>query len=188
MRTTLLITWSALVLNNPYLITGLFVLVLLILTRLLGIYCRFISFIIFIVYVGGILILISYCVMLIPLNKFSSAPVLTISVFSLFLFLYRDLRMTRPLAYGLIYSARALFLVAILLFIVMISVVSIVKSTRGSLKFYVQNPFHSLHSYFICFHNHRDPQFPEMRSEKINRLLSSETLWIHPYQWEWCWR
>jgi len=125
--------------------------------------------------------LIRYCVILLPLNKFRPTPLLTVSTLSVLLFIYSDLHITSPLSYGLMYRASALLLVALMLFIVMISVVRIVERTSGTLKFYVQNPLHGLRSNFVGLHYHRNPQFYKMSTEKVFGLLSSQTIWFHSH-------
>ena len=140
MRITLFLTWFALIVNNPYLMACLFGQILIVVTLLLGRYSKFIGVVIFLVYIGGIMILLSYCVMLLPSNKFWTLKKVKIGLFLLLIAKCCHFPIVSPcvFAYGLIYSASAIFLVALLLYLVMLSVVSLVNYSRGMMKLYVQ--------------------------------------------------
>lgn len=87
----------------------------------------------FLVYVGGILILVRYCVMLIPDNKF---PVTLARAAPLLVFIHRA-PYTCPLgsiSYGLLFRARAILVLGMLLYLVLLAVVGIVDYSRGMLK------------------------------------------------------
>jgi len=131
---TFIVRWCALVINNPYLIAVLFGQVLIFISCTIGGLRSFIGFILFLVYVGGIIILIRYCVILLPSNKFTWAPLLTF-VFGVLLFiLYEGSIEVRGYAYGLIYRARAILLVAMLLYLVILAIVDIINYSRGMIK------------------------------------------------------
>merc|ERR1712157_141208 len=68
------ITTCAILVNNPYLMSVIFGQILLLVTSLVRNYSKFIGFILFLVYIGGIMILIRYCVILMPHNKFIITP------------------------------------------------------------------------------------------------------------------
>jgi len=140
MRITLFLTWCALMVNNPYMMACLFGQILIVVTWLLGRYSKFIGVVIFLVYIGGIMILLSYCVMLLPSNKFWTLKKVKIALCVLLFAKFSDFPIVSPcvFAYGLIYSARAIFLVALLLYLVMLSVVSMINYSRGMMKLYVQ--------------------------------------------------
>ena len=129
-----IIACGALIVNNPYLIAALFAQALLIVTCMIGIVRKFLAFVLFIVYMGGIIILISYCVMLLPTIKFSS-PLL-------FVFPALALLSTTPFprsySLGLLLSPSLIFFIAIFLFIVMLVVVAIIDYSAGSIKLYVR--------------------------------------------------
>lgn len=140
MRITLFLTWCALIVNNPYIMACLFGQILIVVTWLLGRYSKFIGVVIFLVYIGGIMILLSYCVMLLPSNKFWTLKKVKIGLCVLIIAKISDFPIVSPcvFAYGLIYSASAIFLVALLLYLVMLSVVSMINYSRGMMKLYVQ--------------------------------------------------
>jgi len=138
---TLVITWGALVVNNPYLMAALFGQVLVLVSCLLGRYRKFIGFILFLVYVGGIIILIRYCVILMPSNKFARTPIIiapVIGALGVSLTQGVTIRPTGSFAYGLLYRARAIFLVALLLYLVILAIVDIINYSRGIMKIYVK--------------------------------------------------
>ena len=138
----LFFTWRALLVNNPYMMARLFGQVLILVTSLLRRYSKFIGVIMFLVYIGGIMILLRYCVMILPTNKFWRLSI-TIGVFLLTLLAYLlTIDYTpRVFAYGLLYRARAILLVALLLYLVILSVVSIIDYSCGIIKVYVEHAF-----------------------------------------------
>lgn len=93
---------------------------------------KFLGFVFFIVYVGGILILIRYCVILLPMNKF--LPLVVFSPFLTGLVVQLFIPQTRGLALGLYYSGNVIFLIALLLILVILSVIEIVDYSRGAMK------------------------------------------------------
>lgn len=111
---------------------ALFGFVLLFFTYLISTFTKFIGFVLFIVYVGGIMILISYCVMLMPSRKLAKLPYIPAII--RLAFYGRDLIPISSFAYGLLYRARAIFFIAILLYLVIIAIVQIIDYSRGILK------------------------------------------------------
>lgn len=89
--------------------------------------CQFLAFILFLVYVGGIIILVSYCVILTPLIKYS----IPFAVLLLLLGFYSYMEFPGIYVYGLLYNSRTIFFVSFLLFMVMCAVVSIVDYSSG---------------------------------------------------------
>ena len=117
--------------DNPYLIGALFIQLLIILACVIGLVSKFLGFIFFLVYVGGLMILLRYCVILLPSKKRGITPYLTIVV-GAFLMSSRDIE--RSFTYGLLYSARAIILLTFLLYLVMLSVVRIIDYSSGMIK------------------------------------------------------
>lgn len=65
------VVFSFLVVRSPFLVGGLFVASLLLGGLIVGTVDRFLGLIVFVVYVGGALVLFSYCFMLTPLQESS---------------------------------------------------------------------------------------------------------------------
>lgn len=113
--------------------------ILIIVTCLLGSYRKFIGVVMFLVYIGGIMILLRYCVIILPSNKFWTLGKVAVLLCA-FLVWYicgEPLITNCVFAYGLIYRVRAIFLVALLLFLVLLAVVSMVDYSGGTIKLYV---------------------------------------------------
>ena len=132
---SVLTAWGTLLISNPYLIAIIFAQVLILLTIVLGSVRRFIGFILFIVYVGGIIILIRYCVILIPWNKFHFDPILLI-LFYIFAptFPFVQVFSGNSYTYGLLQRRRAVLLLSLLLYLVMYAVVVIIDYRKGMIK------------------------------------------------------
>ena len=130
---TFVLTWGIIVVNNPYLIAILFGQTLLLIACFLRSFCKFIAFILFLVYIGGIMILIRYCVILLPYNKFGNLTITAAVVGAVFL--ERSLTMPGSHAYGLLYRARVIFLVALLLYLVILAIVGIIDYSSGMMKY-----------------------------------------------------
>ena len=132
---TIIVLWGIFLRHNPYIIAAWLFQVLLLLTIIVIIYRKFIGCILFLVYVGGIMILISYCVILLPINKFPK-----VQPYALFFLSFSCSARITPVGsyvFGLIYTARVIFLLALILFLVMLAIVSIIDYSRGILKIYV---------------------------------------------------
>lgn len=110
--------------------------ILVVLSIYLRLYRKFIGFILFLVYVGGLMILVRYCVMLIPSNKFLTSAALylvpTASLVSIGSPLVKEIS---GFSLGLLYSYSSIYLVAILLYLVILAIVEIVGYSRGIIKF-----------------------------------------------------
>ena len=151
----ILLIWVALLINNPYLIALLFGQVLVLVTIVLGRVCKLVGFIIFLVYIGGLMVLLRYCVMLLPTNKFITRErgLILIGLIVIFWFCGLPLLNINGFSFGLLYSASVILLLSILLFIVMLSVVTIIDYSRGILKIYDKPVivFHDSMSFDIYF-------------------------------------
>lgn len=154
LRLCLTSAWVTLTINNPYLMAALFSQVLLLLTFQFGFTSKFIGFILFLVYIGGVLILVSYCLILLPVQKFYSHFTKRIVVVSIFL--AAPMGVSRVYPYGLLFSSRAVFLVALLLIFVILSIVSIIDYSNGNIKYDTALLLHlDLWSFCYCFLNER---------------------------------
>ena len=122
--------WGAVTVKNPYVIAVVLGLTILLITTFLGGKAKFLGFIIFLVLVGGLIILIRYCVILTPYKKTSMSWT---SLFG-FLFYYGG-DIERPYAYGLLYRANIIVLMCIILFLVILAIVSIIDYSRGTIKY-----------------------------------------------------
>jgi len=132
MVTILVVAWGALIVNDPYIIAALFGQVLLMITCVVGRYRKFIGFILFLVYIGGIMILIRYCVILIPSYKFGLTPIVPLVI---------GVALSKgekywggSFMYGLLFRARAVFLIALLLYLVMLAIVEVIGYSDGIIK------------------------------------------------------
>ena len=129
-----IIACGALIVNNPYLMAALFAQALLIVTCMMRIVRKFLAFVLFIVYMGGIIILVSYCVMLLPTIKLSSPLLFVFPALALL----NTTPFPRSYSLGLLLSPSLVFFVAIFLYIVMLVVVDIIDYSGGSIKLYVR--------------------------------------------------
>ena len=131
----IIIVVTVVIINNPYIMACLFAQVLFLVSLSIGLQRKFVGFIMFLVYIGGLLIIISYCVMLLP-NKKNNNP-LSWTPFAL-------IALTVPISYitksssafGLSYSASIVLLTSLLLFLVLLAVVAIIDFSRGIMKVY----------------------------------------------------
>jgi len=136
----MIIAWSTIIINNPFITAILFIQFLIFLTCLLARVSRFMALVIFLIYVGGIMILIRYCVILIPGQKFPRTPyglfalLLTASVIlNLSLFLPNN-----SYPYSLLFTWSSFILLVLLLYLVLLAVVDITGYSRGTIKLYVK--------------------------------------------------
>lgn len=129
-----LITASALflVLQNPYAVGGLFLCVLALTAGVVGSLERFLGLVVFVIYVGGAIVLFSYCFMLTPLQE-GGEP---LPLFPLPLVIVLGLGGPPLLTslYDFYWVLALLLLVGVLLFIVMVRVVDVLDFGRGSLR------------------------------------------------------
>ena len=120
------------VLSSPFVVAMLFVVTLLLSSLVVGSADRFLGFIVFVVYVGGALVLFSYCFMLTPLQDrrtplpASCLPVLFISV--------RAPLWSHGSLYEFYWVSSLLVRVGVLLFIVIVCVVSLIDFSQGSMR------------------------------------------------------
>jgi len=122
------------VIINPYLMAVTLGLLLLLISCALCITRKFVGLILFLVYVGGIMILIRYCVMLLPSTKYLLKPTVIFFPFTLVVFLSVHDKVTTSYSFGLQYSHRAIVLLSLLLFIVLLSLVEVVDYSSGMFK------------------------------------------------------
>ena len=125
----------ALVINNAIIIALLLVQVLLLVALQLARLSKFIRIILFIVYVGGIIILITYSVILIPDRKFTIIKVET-TLLLLFFYILPSLLIKRhdTYSYGLLFRGGAILLLGLLLYIVIVVAVDVIDYSRGTIK------------------------------------------------------
>ena len=131
---SMIISWCVLVINNPIMMSFLFCQLLVLASCLVGRLSPFLGLMVFLVYIGGILILISYCVMLLPSNKYLwiHSPLLLF----LITFAYPFARTPKPrsFSYGLLYRMSAILLLGIVLYYVLLTVVDIINYSSGMMK------------------------------------------------------
>ena len=98
----------------------------------MGINRGFIGLVLFIVYVGGTMVLFTYCLMLSPLQFFSKKK----RYYRIVLLFGGALIIVRPSIgiYEFFFFRGILLLVGVLLFIVMLRVVDLIDFSRGSLR------------------------------------------------------
>ena len=126
--------WGVLCIKNPYLLATLFGQVLILVSILLRAEAKFIGLMIFLVYVGGIIILMRYCLILIPLNKFRYNPILLLIFIISAALPFTSNYTNNSFSYGLLYRSRVVFLLGLLLYLVITAVVGIVDYSRGIMK------------------------------------------------------
>lgn len=118
--------------QRPYLIGLLFLTLLLITSVIVARLESFLGLVVFIIYVGGAIVLFSYCFMLTPLQE----TMLKIPLYYLPLLLILGITTHRPI--GLIYEfywiSSILFLIGIMLFVVIVRVVEIIDFGRGTMR------------------------------------------------------
>ena len=154
----LVIGWATLLINNPYLISLIFFLVVFLGALMLVRYSKFIRFILFLVYVGGIMILVRYCVILSPTSRLQSWRLLPFVL--AVIYLSHTPTPVSGHSYGLLCRASAIFLLALLLYVVMIAVVEIINYSSGMIKLYdrylfLYNCFHPYHYISHIFYSSR---------------------------------
>ena len=118
--------------GEPILLGGAFLVLLLNSSFWLGINRGFIGLVLFIVYVGGTIVLFTYCLILSPLQFFSKQK----KYYSVVLLLIRSIvfRVGSIGIYEFFGFIGVLLIIGILLFIVMLSVVELIDFSRGSLR------------------------------------------------------
>nr|AKS04327.1 NADH dehydrogenase subunit 6 [Parasagitta elegans] len=123
---------SFLFVSSPFMVALLFVSTLLLGGLVVGSLDSFLGLIVFVVYVGGALVLFSYCFMLTPLQE-SSVSGSTWALPALCLSLGGPSVSTGSL-YEFYWVSSLLVSVGVLLFVVMISVVALIDFSEGSMR------------------------------------------------------
>ena len=118
--------------GEPLLLGGAFLVLLLNRSFWLGINRGFIGLVLFIVYVGGTIVLFTYCLILSPLQFFSKQK----KYYRVVLLLIRSIvfRVGSIGIYEFFGFIGVLLIIGILLFIVMLRVVELIDFSRGSLR------------------------------------------------------
>ena len=124
--------------GNPFLLSALFVQFLILVSIYLGRLRKFIGFVIFQLYLGGLMVLITYCVILFPTKKFTSHPFLFLATPLLAFLRTAFYPLRNQLPFRLLSRARAVLLMGMMLFLVLISVVAVVDYSIGMIKLYVE--------------------------------------------------
>ena len=94
---------------------------------------KFVRAVLFLVYLGGLIILIRYCVILIPKSKIKHLRPIFVAGF----FLSINTEPIRPLSYGLLYNFNVVLMLVLYLYLVMLIVVGIVDYSSGMLKYVI---------------------------------------------------
>lgn len=118
--------------STPLFVAFLFVVLLLITSLTVSGIDRFLGLIVFVVYVGGALVLFSYCFILTPLQD--SIGYLPTLYLPLLLLSFDRLNSARGTIYEFYWVAGLLVCVGVLLFIVMLCVVSLIDMSDGALR------------------------------------------------------
>ena len=118
--------------GEPLLLGGAFLVLLFNRSFWLGINRGFIGLVLFIVYVGGTIVLFTYCLILSPLQFFSKQK----KYYRVVLLLIRSIvfRVGSIGIYEFFGFIGVLLIIGILLFIVMLRVVELIDFSRGSLR------------------------------------------------------
>jgi len=121
-----------LVLQNPYAVGGLFLCTLALTAGVVGSLQSLLGLVVFIVYIGGALVLFSYCFMLTPLQD-GGEP---LPLFPLPLVIVLGLGGPPLLStlYDFYWLLALLLLVGVLLFVVIVRVVDVLDFGRGALR------------------------------------------------------
>ena len=121
-----------LVLQNPYAVGGLFLCTLALTAGVVGSLERFLGLVVFIIYVGGAMVLFSYCFMLTPLQE-GGEP---LPLFPLPLVIVLGLGGPPFLSslYDFYWVLALLLLVGVLLFVVIVRVVDVLDFGRGTIR------------------------------------------------------
>nr|YP_133887.1 NADH dehydrogenase subunit 6 [Spadella cephaloptera]AAT08482.1 NADH dehydrogenase subunit 6 [Spadella cephaloptera] len=126
-------------LSNPFSLGISFFLALICLSALMGSISTFIGLILFLVYVGGTMVLVMYCFMLTPLQLMSFCPCTLVPFFWAGFFLYSGKKMISwPILSSsiseLYFHSDMIFMVGVVLFLVMLAVVEVVDYSKGALR------------------------------------------------------
>nr|AKS04165.1 NADH dehydrogenase subunit 6 [Parasagitta elegans] len=119
-------------LSSPFIVAILFVFTLAVASLVVGCADSFLGFVVFVVYVGGALVLFSYCFMLTPIQD-TSTPVPAAAFPVLVLSLSSPLA-SHTVMYEFYWVSSLLVSVGVLLFVVMLCVVSLVDFSLGAMR------------------------------------------------------
>lgn len=158
LRILLVMNWVALVINNPYLISGLLIIVLLFISILLGGCRKFIGFVLFLVYIGGMIVLLSYCVILMPYNKFSFRTIILLIPFIL-ISISKTNVVIRAIPFGLLFSHSAVYLISLLLYLVLLAVLTVIDYSSGRIKVYDEYRYLSYNLIVVVYCVHVDNNY-----------------------------
>ena len=136
----MIIAWRTVIINNPFIIALLLFQYLTFISCFISRVRRFVAAVLFLIYVGGIMILITYCVILIPTQKFSSQYQLVSLLIAFTAILNPSLFLpNNSYPYGLLFTGSTFFLLVLLLYLVLLAVVDITGYSSGTIKMYVKN-------------------------------------------------
>ena len=122
-----------LIFTSPFSLGGLFLSLLVVRSFIVGIINGFIGLILFIVYVGGTIVLFTYCFMLAPQQKwapFAHLYPIVIAGSGLGFSIWRG----HSLIYEFYWVPGLLLMIVVLLFVVILRVVEMVDMTIGSMR------------------------------------------------------
>lgn len=119
-------------LSSPFVIAVLFVATVLLSSLIVGSADSFLGFIVFVVYVGGALVLFGYCFILTPLQDTRSP--LPVTYLPLFLISISTPLCSHCSLYEFYWVSSLLLRVGVLLFVVIVCVVSLIDFSQGSMR------------------------------------------------------
>nr|AKS04370.1 NADH dehydrogenase subunit 6 [Parasagitta elegans] len=125
-------SFSFLAMSSPFLVAGLFVWTLCLGGLVVGAVDSFLGLIVFVVYVGGALVIFSYCFMLTPLQESStnftawSLPALCVAL--------SGPSVAHSSLYEFYWVSCLLVSVGVLLFVVMVCVVDLIDFSEGAMR------------------------------------------------------
>nr|AKS04412.1 NADH dehydrogenase subunit 6 [Parasagitta elegans] len=119
-------------LSSPFIVAILFVFTLVVASLVVGCVDSFLGFVVFVVYVGGALVLFSYCFMLTPIQD-TSTPVPS-AAFPVFVLSISSPLASHTVMYEFYWVSSLLVSVGVLLFVVMLCVVSLVDFSQGAMR------------------------------------------------------
>jgi len=124
-------------LSNPFRIGVAFFFILILFSLVIAITNTLLGLILFIVYVGGMIVLFTYCFILIPLQEFYIYPCIANPViftsFLAYLYIFSDTQRNN-LVNELYLRGVVMIIIGLVLLLVMLSVVELVECSKGSLR------------------------------------------------------